>query len=96
MRWRIHSGGMPYQTGAGCAFNLKPKGPNMAKQIENTIPSYGQAAGPSDLAKSHLPPGASSMVNGVPYYEVEEQTFQVVNGVKRPAGTITRVRAGQR
>lgn len=65
----------------------------MAKQIENTIPNYDQVAAPSDLARSHIPDGAASVVNGVVYGTREVEAVQVINGVARPAGTVKIVTA---
>jgi hypothetical protein len=58
----------------------------VAKQIEHTIPPFEDGG---DLAKSHIPPGANSVVNGVVYGEREVPVTQTVNGVTRPAGTVT-------
>ena len=58
----------------------------MAKQIEHTIPPFKDGG---DLAKSHIPPGANSVVNGVAQALREVAMTQTVNGVTRPAGTVT-------
>lgn len=58
----------------------------MAKQIENQIPQFKDAG---DLAKSHIPPGATSVVNGVAQGLREVPMTQTVNGVTRSAGTVT-------
>lgn len=58
----------------------------MATQIE--IPSLDQLADKGDLAKSHIPPGANSVVNGVALGTREVPVTQTVNGVTRQAGTV--------
>jgi hypothetical protein len=58
----------------------------MSKQV--TVPSFDQVADKSALAKSHVPDGATSVVNGRTESLREVPVAQTVNGVTVPAGTV--------